>query len=67
MAVVLDLGPKPLDVHVDKPAIAQIRISPYQLEKLVACQHLARMTRQLVKEAKLSHGKRNLVIPPAYM
>src|SRR5215204_2548730 len=40
----LDEVSEPMDVHVNGSRFAGVVVPPYLLEKLVACEHLARMT-----------------------
>ena len=62
--VLLDLGPQPLHVHVDQPAVAQVGVAPHQFEQLVAGEHLAGVASQLVEQAELGDGQRDLLTAP---
>ena len=63
LRVVLDLGPQPLDVHVDQPGVGGVPVAPDLLEQDLAGEHLPRLARQADQQVELS-GVRRSASPP---
>src|SRR5450755_2138812 len=52
LRVLLDLGPKALDVDVDQPGVRGVPVSPDLLEQDLAGEHLARLAGQRAQQVE---------------
>tara|TARA_A100001234_G_C12420700_1_gene298521 strand:+ start:299 stop:505 length:207 start_codon:yes stop_codon:yes gene_type:complete len=53
----LNFGAKSTDVNIDKPAISEIVIAPYFVEKRFTTEHLARVVCKFAEQSEFSLGE----------
>src|SRR4051794_27353602 len=61
LRVALDLGPQPLDVHVDQPGVGGVPVAPDLLQQHLAGEDLAGFAGQRDQQVELQRGERDLL------
>mgnify|MGYP003693955329 CR=1 FL=1 len=61
VGVGLDLGPQPLDVHVERLGVADVVAAPHPVDQRVARQHPTGVGQQQVQQLELLQRQRHVV------